>query len=144
MIVYAESSAVLSWLLGESEGESVRECLTIAEIVATSELTLVECDRVLHRIERTTKIQQAWTVELRATLSEVAEHWLLLRLTQEIVERARQPFPEEPIRSLDALHVSSALATAARAPGIALLSLDKRVRACGRALGFELLPSTTH
>ena len=140
MIVYAESSAVLAWLLGESEGEGVRQSLTEAEIVATSELTLVECDRVLHRLQEMQAIPPAWAAELRATLAEVASRWLLLRLTHAIVEQARRPFPEEPIRTLDALHVSSALETAARAPGVVLLSLDKRVRICAKALGFDLLP----
>lgn len=49
MILYAESSAVLAWLLGEEMGEPVRQLLAAAEGVVTSELTLLECDRVLHR-----------------------------------------------------------------------------------------------
>ena len=34
MILDAESSAVLSWLLGESDGETVRRSLADAEVVA--------------------------------------------------------------------------------------------------------------
>ena len=49
MNLYAESSAVLSWLLGEPDGVRVLDCLVVADTVAASELTLVECDRVLIR-----------------------------------------------------------------------------------------------
>jgi len=46
---YAESSAVLSWLMDEPAGTSVRAILADAEIVVASDLTLIECDRVLLR-----------------------------------------------------------------------------------------------
>lgn len=141
MILYAESSAVLSWLLGENDGETVRRSLADAEVVVTSELTLVECDRTLHRGHVLGHLSPAWVAELRAARRQVAQRWLVIRLTRKIVERARRPLPEEPIRSLDALHLASALETAELAPGIRLLSLDERVRRSGEALGFELLPS---
>ena len=44
MNVYAESSAVLAWLLGESDGEDARDQLSAARLVLTSDLTLIECD----------------------------------------------------------------------------------------------------
>jgi hypothetical protein len=47
--IYAESSAVLAWLLGEEVGRPVREVLRRAELVMASDLTLVECERVLIR-----------------------------------------------------------------------------------------------
>ena len=49
MSLYAESSAVLAWLLDEAAGAFVRQTLAQTEIVLASDLTLVECDRVLHR-----------------------------------------------------------------------------------------------
>ena len=49
MRIYAESSAVLAWLLGEDAAPRVRELLSKAELVIASDLTLLECDRVLIR-----------------------------------------------------------------------------------------------
>lgn len=46
MSLYAESSAVLAWLLDEAAGTVVRQTLSEAEIVVASDLTLIECDRV--------------------------------------------------------------------------------------------------
>jgi hypothetical protein len=37
--------------------------------------------------------------------------------------------------------LASALVAGPAIPGLALLSLDDRVRRCGRRLGFELLPA---
>lgn len=45
MIVYAESSAVLSWLLGEPDGVEVGEILKEADFVVASQLTFTECER---------------------------------------------------------------------------------------------------
>ena len=47
--LYAESSAILAWLLGEDGGDEVRQALQTAQLVVTSDLTLIECDRVLQR-----------------------------------------------------------------------------------------------
>ena len=49
MNIYAESSAVLAWLLGEAAASRVREVLRRAELVMASDLALIECDRVLIR-----------------------------------------------------------------------------------------------
>ncbi|HLE85746.1 MAG TPA: PIN domain-containing protein [Thermoanaerobaculia bacterium] len=140
MNLYAESSAVLSWLLGEPAGETVREILATAEIVLTSELTLIECDRALHRGRALEEISEANANERRATLAEAGAAWHRLKIDAAVVARAREPFPVEPIRTLDALHLASALEAAAAVPEIRLLALDRRVRECGAALGFRLAP----
>jgi len=71
----------------------------------------------------------------------VSTRWAVLRLGPEIIDRARRPFPGEPVRSLDALHLASALSALASVPELALLSLNHRVRRCARELGFEVLPA---
>ena len=141
MNLYAESSAVLAWLLGEPEGAAVRERLSQAAIVLASDLTLVECDRVLIRAISTGRISEAAAADRRGRLIQAAEHWAVLRIGEEIVERARRPFPQEPIRTLEALHLAAALHARALVPETRLLSLDDRVRAIGAELGFDLLPA---
>ncbi len=141
MNLYAESSAVLSWLLGDEDGERVRQTLSSAEIVFASDLTLVECDRVLVRAVHAGRLSEAGAADRAARLGLAAAHWALLRLDPEILERARRPFPAQPLRTLDALHVASALVARRAVPQLALLSLDQRVRRCGRQLGFALQPS---
>jgi predicted nucleic acid-binding protein len=140
MKVYAESSAVLAWLLGEESGAPVQGVLRRAELVMASDLTLIECDRVLIRATHLRETDEASAADRRAQLNTTAGHWHLWRISPDIVERARRPFPGEPLRTLDAIHLASALASRAALPGVELLSLDERIRRTGRQLGFRLQP----
>jgi len=138
--VYAESSAVPAWLLGEESAQTVRETLRHAELVMASDLTLVEGDRVLLRAVTIGEVDEAAAADRRAHLNAAAGHWHLWGVSAEVVHRARHPFPAEQIRTLDAIHLVSALAVRSAVPGVALLSLDDRVRSAEKQLGFRLQP----
>ena len=140
MNLYAESSGVLAWLLDESPSGVVRQLLIEAEAVVASDLTLIECDRVLLRAAALGELTEAETADRRGYLSAAASHWHVLRIGPEIVDRARQPFPGNPIRTLDAIHLASALVGRATIPGLELLSLDDRIRKTARRLGLRLRP----
>jgi len=140
MTVYAESSAVLAWLLGDDPGDAVRGVLVGADVVITSDLTLVECDRVLIRATALGELPEAEAADRRARLAAAAAQWHVLKLGAEIVERARRPFPGEPIRTLDAIHLASALMARSVSAGLDLLSLDRRIRSSGRKMGFRVQP----
>lgn len=141
MSLYAESSAVLAWLLDEPPAREVLRQLAESEAVLSSDLTLIECERVLWRAVALEELTEAEAADRRAHLAQAATHWHVLRIAAEVVERARQPFPAEPIRTLDAIHLASALLARAAVPGLKLLSLDERVRRSGKALGFEIIPA---
>jgi predicted nucleic acid-binding protein len=138
--LYAESSAVLSWLLGEPAGESVLGLLERADIVVTSELTLVECDRALIRARSMGALSEAERMDRRAALNNAAAGWHILTLATEILDRAREPFPGKLLRTLDALHIASLLAARAGVPGLALLTFHHGLGAVARQLGFACVP----
>jgi predicted nucleic acid-binding protein len=119
----------------------VRPLLGEAELVLTSALTLIECERVLIRAVATRLLPEAVAAEQRALLSRAAEHWIVFDLDGEVVDRARRPFPAEPIRTLDAIHLATALLARSMVADVLLLSLDDRVRRCADAMGFPLAPS---
>jgi predicted nucleic acid-binding protein len=139
--LYVESSAVLAWLLGEPDSEGVRARLADADEVLTSDLTLVECDRALIRARASLRLRESEITRRRRALETAASHWTLLRISPAIIERARNPFPGDPVRTLDAVHLASALGAAQTADDLAILSLDRRVRHSARALGLEVLPA---
>jgi predicted nucleic acid-binding protein len=138
--LYAESSAVVAWLLDEEPAGEVRRYLAEAEIILASDLTLIECDRVLLRAATLGELTEAEAADRRAHLAAASAHWNVLRIAPEVVERARQSFPGEPIRTLDAIHLASMLMGRAAVAGLKLLSLDDRVRKSGKGLGVEMLP----
>jgi predicted nucleic acid-binding protein len=139
--LYAESSAVLAWLLDEPTAPDIRRLLNEAEVIVASDLTLIECDRVLLRTVALKEMTEGEAADRRAHLTAAAAHWQILRMAAEVVERARQPFPAEPIRTLDAIHLASLLTGRSAIRGLALLSLDERVRQAAKGLGVELIPS---
>ena len=141
MNLYAESSAVLAWLLDETGAPQVRQFLSGADVIFSSDLTLIECDRVLLRAVALGELNAAEAADRHAYLTAAASQWQILHLAGEIIDRARQPFSPEPVRTLDAIHLASALTARAALAGLRLLSLDDRVRAAGKKLGFELLPT---
>jgi predicted nucleic acid-binding protein len=138
--LYAESSAVLAWLLGEDAGPRVRQLLGAADMVVASDLTVVECERVIIRAAALGELTEADAADRRAHLTAAASHWHVLRIGPEIVDRARQPFPGEPIRTLDAIHLASVLVARSAVAGLELLSLDDRIRKAAERLGLRLRP----
>lgn len=142
IVIYAESSAVLSWLLDEPLGETARQALKKADFVISSDLTLVECDRTLHRAKKLGQLSDEELQELRSELARLVATWAFLRLSEGIVARSRRPFPEEPIRALDALHLASAIEAQVSYQSLTVLTLDDRVRRNAQALGLQVLPAS--
>jgi len=136
LIVYAESSALLRWLLGGSRDAEVRACLGDAERVLTSRLTLVEVRRVLVRAVTLGELTVAAAAKARAAFTAELPAWDIAEVTEEIWLRAEQPFPVEPVRTLDALHLSSALRLADVLGTVAMLSTDDRILSNWLALGM--------
>jgi predicted nucleic acid-binding protein len=139
--LYAESSAILAWLLDEPSATTVRQLLGASEITVSSDLTLIECDRVLLRAVALKELTEAEAADRRAHLVAAAAHWQILRIAPEIVDRARQPFPGEPIRTLDAIHLASLIVGRSAVRGLGLLSLDDRVRKAAQGLGVDIVPA---
>ena len=141
MTLYAESSAVLRWLLNELGGDEVHRLLRDAAKVVCSRLTLVETRRVVLRAVGANLLDEVGATAVLETLARACAGWALLEISPEVADRAEAPFPAEPVRTLDALHLASALLLRQALPDLRLLSSDERVRTNGRRLGFEVLPA---
>jgi predicted nucleic acid-binding protein len=137
MTLYAETSAVLRWLLGQPSGDAVRDELARAERVATSALTGVECERALARLAGA--VADEARAAARTLLHEAVRHWTLVEIDTAIRARAGQPFPVEPLRTLDALHLATALELESAIGPVQVLSTDDRLTSNARALGLAVL-----
>jgi len=140
VILYAESSAVLAWLLGESEGEPVRAVLAAAGVVFASRLTIAECERGLARLEAGGSLPSSDTVVLREALGRAASHWIRYDIGVSILARVGQAFPAEPVRTLDAIHLATALELRSAEPRLEVLTLDRRIRSNAEQLGMPVHP----
>ena len=102
MILYVESSAILSRLIGEPTSDDIAVALGNAEHVVTSVLTGVECARALTRARhqaRITSVQETAVLRLYARWEST---WHVAALSGRILARAKAPLPNDPVRTLDA------------------------------------------
>jgi len=60
----------------------------------------------------------------------------LVAVTDAVLARVRRPFPVEPIRTLDALHLATAEMLGEPPPLLTIVTRDIRVRENAQALGY--------
>ena len=140
MRLYAETSAVLRWLFAEHNGEAIKAEFARASKVAASRLTLIETRRAIRRAEHDGRITSAETTDLLAIFAQAQSTWAILEILEDVPHRAEEAFPQEPVRTLDAIHLASALFLRQSLPDLAVVSTDARVVANAKLLGFLTLP----
>ena len=134
--LYVETSALLAWLLGQKRGPEARAAIDSAETVVTSALTFAEIERALARGVALGALREADARRARGVTARQRRAWIVMAITDEVLGRAGRPFPVEPLRTLDAIHVATALAFAEAFPDLEVLSVDERVTSNARALGL--------
>jgi predicted nucleic acid-binding protein len=139
--VYAESSAVLRWLLGAVDADRIERALIGAGVVVTSDLTTAEVGRALQWLAVTGQIDSSAGARAWAAYAAAMVHWRLFGVTDPVLHRVRQPFPSEPVRTLDAIHLATATLYGQEVGPLAMLSTDHGVRANAEALGLAVLPA---
>lgn len=127
MNLFAETSAVLRWLLGAPRGDEMRKLLGQAENVFASRLLIAEAQRALVRATTLGEITEAESLDASAALASATAHWTIVELLPQIIERAGQRFPSEPIRTLDAVHLATALFLVPEVGPLSVLTTDERI-----------------
>jgi predicted nucleic acid-binding protein len=135
--LYAESSVVLAWLFGEPGSSGAMKRINEADTIATSALTLLEIERALIRAEKQDLLRAGECQRLRGMLARAARSWILMEVSEEVRAGAGRVFPVEPVRTLDALHLSTALLLMQAFPDLQMLTFDQRIAANSRALGMD-------
>ena len=135
--LYIESSALLAAFL-ESDAAARRTIRRRGRHV-TSALTLTEAHRALLRARlagRVTAEQERSAIRGLRTFARRCE---LVTVSNEVLDRAARPFPVEPIRTLDAVHLSSIELLGEPPQLLAVLTRDERVAANAKAMGHPVL-----
>lgn len=140
MNVYLESSAALRDLLEGEQAEAIRSRLREASLVVTSRLTLAEVARVLVRLRALNAAAAARVAAREAAFVADSERWGIDAIDDGVWARCGRPFPVEPVRLLDAVHLATIEKLSAVLTGLTVLSTDERVRQNASALGFDVYP----
>jgi predicted nucleic acid-binding protein len=137
---YVETSALLRVLL---DGDEALRPELSGEGLVTSALTFLEAARAISRARRERRLDAQEAREAERQLSAFERSCDIIALEDEVLRRAREDFPVEPVRSLDAIHLASICLLDDELGGLDVASSDDRVRGNASALGFVLVPPAT-
>jgi predicted nucleic acid-binding protein len=104
----------------------------------TSALTLAETARAIlrtHAAGRLTTEQERASVQ---ALRRFERRCYVVAITEAVLARVRRPFPVEPIRTLEAVHLATAELLGEPPPLMTIVSRDDRVRDNAVALGYAI------
>jgi predicted nucleic acid-binding protein len=133
---YVESSALVAALL--EHDTAVTKRLPAGTRLVTSALTLSEAGRAIIRARLTGRLTaENEKVAIRA-LRTFERRFFLLDVDQAVLDRVRRPFPVEPVRTPDAIHLATAELLDEPPQLITIVTRDDRIRPNARALGYAI------
>lgn len=135
VVRYVESSALLAALL--EHDTAARSQVRAEGRRVTSALTFAEGSRALVRARVAGRITLRQERAARRALQTFERRCAVIPVTDDVLARVARPFPVEPIRTLDAIHLATAEMLGAPR-GVTIVTRDRRVEQNARALGYML------
>jgi predicted nucleic acid-binding protein len=133
---YIESSALVAALL-EHDAEALKSLRAKTRPI-TSALTFAETARAIVRARAAERLTlDAERAAVRA-LRRFERRCYVVAVTDEVLTRVRRPFPVEPVRTLDAVHIATAELLGEPPQLMTIVSRDHRVRDNAKALGYAV------
>ncbi len=129
-----ESSALVSALL--EHDTAAMKPLPAGTQHVTSALTLAEAGRAIIRARATGRLTAAEEQATVRALRTFERRCFILDVDRGVLARVRRPFPIEPIRTLDAVHLATAELLGEAPQLVTIVTRDVRVRDNARALGY--------
>jgi predicted nucleic acid-binding protein len=133
---YIESSALLAALL-EHDAAALKALRADGRRV-TSALTFAEGSRALIRARIAGRVTPDEERAALRALQTFERRCAVVAVTDAVLTRAGRPFPVEPIRTLDAIHLATAELLGETPQLVTLVTRDDRVRKNARALGYAV------
>jgi hypothetical protein len=102
----------------------------------TSALTLAEAGRAIVRARVVGRLTLAQEQAAVGGLRTFERRSFLVDVNRVVLARVGRPFPVEPVRTLDAVHLATAELLDEPPPLVTIVTRDKRVRDNAQALGY--------
>lgn len=133
---YLESSAVLAALL-EQDVDALRALRAEGRRV-TSALTFAEASRAVVRARVAGRLTPGEERATQRALRTLERRCTVIAVSEAVLARVGRPFPVEPIRTLDAVHLATAELLGAIPHLLTIVTRDVRVRDNATALGYRI------
>ena len=135
-VTYVESSALVAAIL---EGDAAAQAsIRAAGQRVTSALTVAETSRAILRARTSGRITVQPERAATITLQRFIRRCHIVAVTEAILACVGRPFPVEPIRTLDAIHLATAQALGDPPVLVTIVTRDLRVRDNAAALGYRV------
>jgi predicted nucleic acid-binding protein len=131
-----ESSALVAALL-EHDTAIVKKFPRRTQQV-TSALALAEAGRAIIRARASGRLTAEEEQAAVRALRTFERRCFILDVDRAVLDRVRRPFPVEPIRTLDAVHLATAELLGEAPPLVTIVTRDGRVRKNAEALGYAV------
>ena len=131
-----ESSALVAALL--EHDTAAMKPLPVGTQHVTSALTLAEAGRAIIRARATGRLTAAEEQAAVRALRTFERRCFVLDVDRAVLDRVRRPFPIEPIRTLDAVHLATTELLGEPPQLVTVVTRDARVRDNARALGYAI------
>ena len=131
---YVESSALVAALL-ERDADALKSVRTRGRKV-TSALTIAETARAILRARAAARLTAEEERSVVRALRQFERRCYVVAVTDTVLARVRRPFPVEPIRTLDAVHLATTELLGEPPQLITVVTRDVRVRENAEALGY--------
>jgi predicted nucleic acid-binding protein len=131
-----ESSALVAALL-EHDTAALKPFPAGTQLV-TSALTLAEAGRAIIRARATGRLTPAQEQAAVRALRTFERRCFILDVDRAVLTRVRRPFPIEPLRTLDAVHLATTELLGEAPQLVTVVTRDVRVRDNARALGYSV------
>ena len=135
---YIESSALVAAIV-ERDADAAAQISEIGQR-ATSALTLAEASRAVIRARVAGRLTPREERSALRVLHRFEQRCLAIAVSREILERAAKPFPAEPVRTLDAIHLATIESLGETPQLVTVVTRDARVARNARALGYAVAP----
>ena len=133
---YIESSALVAAIL-EHDADALESIRTRGRKV-TSALTIAETARAILRARVAARLTADDERSAVRALRRFERRCYLVGVTDPVLARVRRPFPVEPTRTLDAVHLATTELLGDPPPLMVVVTRDVRVRENAEALGYAV------
>lgn len=133
---YIESSALVAALL-ERDSKALESVRAPGRKV-TSALTIAETARAILRARATARLTTGEEQAAVGALRRFELRCYVVGVTDAVLARVRRPFPIEPIRTLDAVHLATTEMIDEPPQLVVVVTRDVRVRENAEALGYAV------
>lgn len=138
MILFCDTSALVKLYLAEAESDTLKALVEQAEAVALCRIAWAEAYAALSRRAREVPADEALIAQAKRALAADWPHYLVVEITQAVVEQAGEFADTFALRGYDSVQLAAAYEAMriSRLP-VSFACFDARLNKAARVLGME-------